>query len=380
MKSLQNIVTIVITIGLLISLAGCQLPGRVKGDVPKPSLGIPGALTGSTDSANIISRSVGESEENVFEPFRASLTLADHALDTVNQIIDAINQTRVPDSGEFTQSNGDVVSISTDSGRTYSKRIEWTNSDDVTYLQVNYTPGEVKGSLYYVETESGEDELSRLRVDYDDTGDEPAITGWLALQNDTPNTDTTPRSIYFQGVGNGDVVQFHGGVAYDYVISGTTDFPEPYDAEHAYMFQAVSDESGDNAEVNLYFPDSAETATELTGMSIKASYLDILFEWIETKNGEDLDTYFSSAPSEITSGQTLGDALANEPSGNANLDFVTSLDNPINYGESSGYLDNGSGIADIVPGADPADVNFSVSPADVFSITEDSAQLAFLSD
>lgn len=380
MKSLRNIVLIAITLVLLIGLAGCQLPGPVKGAVPKPSLGIPGALTGSTGSSNIISRSVGESEENVFEPFRGSLALADQALDVVNQIIDAINQTRVPDSGEFTQDNGDVVSISTDSERTYTKRIEWTNADDVTYLQVNYTPGEVKGRLYYVETESGEDELSRLRVDYDDTGSEPSITGWLALRNDAPNTDTTPRSIYFQGVGNGDIVQFHGGVAYDYVISGTTEFSDPYDGEHAYMFQAVSSESGDNAEVNLHFPDSAETGTDLQGMSIKASYLDILFEWIETINGEDLDSYFSSPPAEITSGQTLGDALANKPSGNDNLDFVTSLDNPINYSQSDGYLDNGSGIDDIVPGADPADVSFGVSPADVFAITPDSEVLAFPGD
>ncbi len=387
----QTVKTALIFPAILILLGSCQalLPDLSGGDISERSISIPPALTAGNSQASITSRSVGESPEDVFEPFRASLRLAETALDAVDEIIRRINENFIPNEGTFDYNNGESVVISTSDARSLPKRIEWRTSAGQRYMQLNYQPGEVKGNIIYHEPEAADRQLDRIFISYDETGASPVLTVYANINNLDSSGQTEAQALYFEGTRNAEgQYEFEGGVAYHYVIPGNSDFEVPYEAEHVYMFKALGSPDGERSEVALYFPkaDVIVSGNVNESMDIKSSYLDILFEWIEGVNPGDLDAILGQTAGTITSGSGLGSALdvaaANDPAlveNNPDLFFVTGLDNNIAYTSSGGYESNGS-EADSFLNGDPKGITFTLSPSAIAGLNTDSNRFAFLND
>jgi len=399
----KNVVT-ALTAGLflLIMITGCPNFNNAEqeveetGDIPIRSLSIPEALT-TEDNRSLTTRAGTVTEEEVFEPFRASLALAEEVLVHVDELIAAINANPIPDNYSGTNANGDTVTVSTETIlRDLEKRIEWEYPNGDLYLQINYTPDTVKGSIIYHDVNAIDSEIDKIRIDYDETGTYPVLTGWLTIKQDTPlsDTETEAEALYFRETKNNDgLIEFEGGVIYNYVTdiyddgdSNTTTDGNRLIDKRAYMFRALTSSDGNKAEVNLYFPPAETTATLEETNDIKTEYLGILFEWVETANSLDLDTILGQSPNTVTDGTTLGTVLNGMDSANIpdDLAFVINLTNPIAYSDSTGYLENGTLSAANDLTGDPAEINFTKTPDEIWTLCDyhggSSTILDFLTD
>ena len=373
---------------IIAALWSCGDWSLETGGIPKSSLSIPGALTADSGSRSISrgATSTGGTAENFFEPFRTSLELAEEILIFVNEMIDSLNESIVPDN--FDDMIGDqYVIISTDTNREYAKRIDFRSSESAEkpFLQINYTTGIVKGEIYYIEEDSTLD-LESIKVFYDETGSQPVLRGWITIKEMTTD-DTYPKSVYFNATKNsaGQII-VDGGLAYHFVFgdSSNINWPDYYVAEHTYMYKALASSDGTKAEVALYFPLSTVSTTTIPeSMNIKNSFLDILFEWIETDNPGDLDTILGQTPETITGGSSLGTVLDGlGGTADDDLDFVLKLSNNIAYSDVSGYMGNEGNTTYPFPSAynlgDPTTITFTMSPAGIAGLT--AADLAPLTD
>lgn len=378
-----------ITTAVLTGLMSCN-PNQDTGtgDIPKSTMSIPGALT--ADSSSRTSRATGATgtAESFFEPFRSSLAIAEEVLNFVNGMIDSLNSSTVPDS--YNGMAGDYyVTVTTDTDRTYSKRIDFKSSEtaDQAFLQVNYTPGTVKGVLYYIEEDSTSD-LEKIKVFYDETGTYPVLTGWVSIKAGAAD-ETYPKNIYFNATKNssGKIV-FEGGVGYHFVFGGDATYTTDNVSERVYMYKALCSSDGTKAEVALYFPEESVTVTAVPeSMNIKNSFLDILFDWLETDNGQDLDggaPWLDTSYGTITSGSTLGTAIAGYVDEGGTLDdslaFVINLTNNIAYSEESGYEGNDATFPAAYDMGDLSGITFSEAPDSIAGLAADSAIFTFLTD
>lgn len=388
----------------------------VKGDISKPTLAIPAALTSGTDRAT-----TDEDDSGYFEPFRASLAMADNVLDHVYDIIDAINANVIPETQEMADGDG-WLSISTDAGREYSKRIEWKSSETADpYMQVNYNPGTVKGEVYFISEDAAE-ELDRIKVFYDETGDHPVLKGWLTIKSsfiDKTDDETDWTTLYFKGTKNDDgQILFEGGLGYDFVLPGeTSGLTGSLQADRTYMYRALCSSDGSRAEVALYFPDSETDTLELTSdHDLKTSWLQLMYDWLainsydfETgfEGGYGLNTVFdinlnpanygltealdaSITTTAVTDGASFEEALLlysvwaeirEEEDPVADWRFILGLTNTIAYSAANGYEGNTGGVTEFPSDfdqGDPEAIPFTLTPSEIAGLT--AADLAMGTD
>ncbi|MBI9107343.1 MAG: hypothetical protein JEZ04_11425 [Spirochaetales bacterium] len=372
MKISKNILLLFLIAAFSTMFFSCGDGALTTGDIPKSSLSVPEALTEPEAKGASRATSAGGTADDFFEPFRNSLKIAEEVLTNVNSIIDALNAVVVPDSWTGTQDNGDTVVVTTETARVYSKRIEFTSSGSVApYLQINYTPGTVKGVIYYSE-EDATSSLEKIKVFYDETGTFPVLQGWMIISPGTAE-DTYPVSLYFNATKNasGNII-FEGGVSYNFVFGGHVTYTQNYTSDRTYMFKAFTSSDGTKAKVALYFPLSTVT-TVTEAQNIKNSFLDILFIWLETENSVDLDSLLSQTPGTITDGTSLGTTLSGMDTADIpdDIEFVLSLTNPIAYDSVAGYMGNATTFpadAAYVLG-DTGTLTFSLTPAAIKALS-----------
>ena len=384
MKSMNKLsILIIIIITAFFFSCGDGADGTA-GDIPKSSLSIPASLTDSASKNSARATSAGGTADSFFEPFRESLKIAEELLNAVNEIIDELNTAVIPDSWTGTQSNGDTVTVTTDTARDYSKRIEFTSSGSTApYLQINYTPGLVKGVLYYLEEDSTAS-LEKIKIFYDETGSSPVLTGWLTIKEGVTG-NTYPLCLYFNATKNtaGSIV-FEGGASYNFVFGGHATWTADYAAQRAYMFKAIANSDGTKAKTALYFPLSSETSVAET-MDVKNSFLDILYAWLVTENSVDINDLLGQSPGTITSAASLGSVLDSLDAAAIpdDIEFVLSLTNPIAYSETNGYEGNDNSYpSDAAYNlGDLGTITFTLSPSEIKALTSAvGSAFTFLSD
>ncbi len=387
MKTSRIILIMLTAAAVLTLLFSCGLFDSLSfsGDIAAPTLTIPGALT--SGGARTVSRaaSPGGTAEDFFEPFRASLEIGDNILTVVYNIIASINSTYVPDTFEGAGDNGEYISITTDTNRTYSKRIEFKSSESAAapYMQINYNPNITKGVIYYSEEDSAKD-LEKVKVFYDETGTYPVLSVWGSVKD---GTDTYPKSFYFHATKNADgKIVVEGGVSYNFVFGSGTTYPVYNTSERTYMYKALCSSDGTKAEVALYFPLSTVTTTAVPETAdIKSSFLDVLYNWIEVDNSGDLSSMLGAA---VTDGASLGTAIDAYVAADGVLDdslaFILNLENTIAYSDTNGYEGNANNSTYPFPASfdmgDISTISFSMSPADIAALTSAAAAFTFLSN
>ncbi|MBN2443546.1 MAG: hypothetical protein JXJ04_19455, partial [Spirochaetales bacterium] len=170
--------------------------------IPGPEFSIPDSLI-STEVPGRVTR--GDAQ-NVFEPFRAGLGFAQWGVDFVSLIIAGLNDNPIPESGEFV-SDGELVVITTEPEREYETIIEFYTGETAVaenkYMQISYTKDINKGeAVLDVGTKYPEiEDVDRLKIYYDGTGNQPVLKGWLTFNYDIADVFIVyPISVYFNAV------------------------------------------------------------------------------------------------------------------------------------------------------------------------------------
>lgn len=350
-------IVFLILIFVFFSMYSCEALTKVTEKIPEIAMTIPASLASTVKS---VKATTGAPDApGVFQPFRDALSAADWGIDTVNQIINTLNENYIPDSFAGVIGNYYVV-VSTDSSRTYAVRINiynGTTEDPATLmLQINYNKGEVKGEFILdVQQMDSSSDVSMVKIFYDGTvtGSEQ-LKGWVTWDTSSPSSAIYPINLYFHGYKDGDLIDFEGGVLYNYVFDDGTN-PHSYEANHVYMFKAVNDPVNDYSTVKLYFPES--TVSDNTSLkSIDEAFLTILFTWVNYPENNDVQSALTSAGIgwDENAGVTEQDFKTNletwqtnnpdDPSLDSIL-FILNLDNPIYYNNVDGYVANGASPA-----------------------------------
>ena len=374
MNQTRKIIFTLSVLALLSALTGCGLFFGSPGEVPRSEIGIPDALVSDAGSRAVTGNAA------LFEPFRASLEIADSVLDSVNDIIDAINSNVIPNSGEVTLDTGETLTFSTDNARTYTKRIEVTPSGaSAPNVQINYTPGSTEGVLYFKEASPAAGELEAMKVYYNATTANPVLTGWLTVAADTAE-DSYATSLYFNVTKNSaGNIEVEGGVSYDFTWGADdTTYTTPYTSERTYMYKSYADAAGTKALTGLYFPLS--TVADVTeAHDIQQSFLEILYNWLVGNSNWSFSSWETPINNQSDFNTFVLDELNSDTIGD--LAFILSLTNPIAFNSTDGYVANGDAVtsayADL---GDLADIDFSLGPDDISGLDPDSSTFAFLED
>ena len=376
MKSSKKLFLILIAAVFITTLMSCD-PNALKGDIPKTSMSIPSALTSGSGSRT----TAGGTAAGFFEPFRNSLQLAEQVLDVVNEIIDSLNNQVIPDSWEGEDNDGNSVIITTDTSRAYSKQINFTSPDAASpFLQINYNPGSVKGTILYKEEDISQD-LEFLKIFYDETGAYPVLKGWITVRAGAA-TETYAMQLYFNATQNSDGnILFEGGVNSNFGFGGDATYCEDVIENRIYMFKSITNSTGEKAKVALYFPEATSTvnindASESEDVNIRNAFLDILFEWLATANNINIDVdLLGMNEGDVTDGATLGTALEDFTGTlDDSIAFVLSMNNPIAYDATDGYVGNTDNSETDYPTSsdynlgDLSSVSFSLTPAQIAAI------------
>ena len=389
---------------LIFSLYSCNALTKVTEAIPKIAMSIPDSLV-STSTKSVTKATTGNPDtEGIFEPFRAALSAAEWGIDAVNQIIDTLNDNLIPDSYEGAIGDYYVV-ISTDDTRNYAVRINIYNGDtadsSTLMLQINYNKVEVKGEFVLdVQQMDSTSEVSMVKIFYDGTVEgEETLKGWVTWDTPSSTDKIYPINLYFNGYKNGDYINFEGGVQYHYIFdddddqtTGDNSNPDYYEANHVYMFKAVTDPVLDYSTVFLYFPDT-NINDNSNLKSIDQAFLTILYTWVNYSENTDVQTNLNNAEIGWNEGdgvtesdfkQNLENWRDANPDDNSldSILFILNLDNPIYYNSTDGYVANGASPSVDVssyPQASLLDaISFSYTPYE-FTISSD-FNITFLTD
>ena len=366
MKSSKKIILVLLALTVLTVLTACNFGGEAN-EIPKSAIDIPDALLSSAGSRT----SVGVTYENLFEPFRVSLKTASDVLNYVNSLIDEINQNVVPDTYEG-PSGDDYLRITTDTGRTYTKRLEFSESaEDDPFLQINYSPGTAAGELYYEDTAASAGDLETIKVYYDSSI--PVLQAWLTVKAET--SGSYPVNLYFNAVKNSaGNIEIEGGLTYHFLWDADPiTYPFPDSSERVYVFRAYANGEGTKAQVGLYFPlSTVVTVTE--AHDIQQSFLEILYTWLEAND-------FGFWDQNITSQEEFNTfVLAQDAAALGDLGFILSLVNPIAYSSTGGYEGNGAIPSEYLDLGTLSNISFSQTPVQIAALTPASSIFNFLTD
>ncbi|MBU0934007.1 MAG: hypothetical protein KKC64_00190, partial [Spirochaetes bacterium] len=316
-----------------------------------PTLRIPASLTSGS------SRAVIPNDVQVFEPFRASLDIAQAVLDEVYNIIETISANPIPDDLETTSDNGTRIVVTYSENRLYKKHINIYKDQTASeaYLIIAYNKNVIKGQIYYNNAasptpESGAEKIAELLVNYDESATAPVLELMADLQAGTAG-NIFATSIYYKGTYSGSVTQVAGGVGYNYVFDAEDPitYEDVYEANHVYMFRAAVDpDSADSkARVELYFPLATSTADPTAAEDIGASFTTLVHTWVNEPNNAEMETILTNngINCDGTPEEFKADLLAWQtatPTG-GDLDsllFLLDLSNPIAYNDI-GYVAHG---------------------------------------